>query len=135
MTQTNESGRSMVEMLGVLAIIGVLSVGGIAGYTMAMRSYQANEILQAASMLAMEARLKEATLTTADIGIKNIQGLSGNLSASWTSPKVTVTGTATDAGIGNAVCAKLTSDDTKLVYTGNDCSGTSIAIIYNYAES
>ena len=27
----NESGRSMVEMLGVLAIIGVLSVGGIAG--------------------------------------------------------------------------------------------------------
>ena len=31
----NESGRSMVEMLGVLAIIGVLSVGGIAGYTTA----------------------------------------------------------------------------------------------------
>lgn len=28
----NESGRSMVEMLGVLAIIGVLSVGGIAGH-------------------------------------------------------------------------------------------------------
>ena len=26
-----ESGRSMVEMLGVLAIIGVLSIGGIAG--------------------------------------------------------------------------------------------------------
>ena len=25
----NESGRSMVEMLGVLSIIGVLSVGGI----------------------------------------------------------------------------------------------------------
>ena len=30
---TTESGRSMVEMLGVLAIIGVLSIGGIAGYT------------------------------------------------------------------------------------------------------
>ena len=28
---TQESGRSMIEMLGVLAIIGVLSVGGIAG--------------------------------------------------------------------------------------------------------
>ena len=26
-----EKGRSMVEMLGVLAIIGVLSIGGIAG--------------------------------------------------------------------------------------------------------
>ena len=27
----SESGRSMVEMLGVLAVVGVLSVGGIAG--------------------------------------------------------------------------------------------------------
>ena len=27
----NQSGRSMVEMLGVLAIIGVLSIGAIAG--------------------------------------------------------------------------------------------------------
>ena len=30
MKMNNESGRSMVEMLGVLAIIGVLSIGGIA---------------------------------------------------------------------------------------------------------
>ena len=29
----NSFGRSMIEMLGVLAIIGVLSVGGIAGYS------------------------------------------------------------------------------------------------------
>ena len=29
--KSEQSGRSMVEMLGVLAIIGVLSVGGIAG--------------------------------------------------------------------------------------------------------
>ena len=31
-----QSGRSMVEMLGVLAIIGVLSVGAIAGYSKAI---------------------------------------------------------------------------------------------------
>ena len=36
----NESGRSMIEMLGVLAIIGVLSVGGIAGYSRAMMKYR-----------------------------------------------------------------------------------------------
>ena len=30
------AGRSMVEMLGILAIIGVLSVGAIAGYSKAM---------------------------------------------------------------------------------------------------
>ena len=37
-----QSGRSMVEMLGVLAIIGVLSVGGIAGYSRAMRQHKVN---------------------------------------------------------------------------------------------
>ena len=40
-----ESGRSMVEMLGVLAIIGVISIGGIAGYTYAMDRHRANELL------------------------------------------------------------------------------------------
>ena len=48
-----ESGRSMIEMLGVLAIIGVLSVGGIAGYTTAMRSHRANEIINGVSTLYM----------------------------------------------------------------------------------
>ena len=37
-----ESGRSMVEMLGTLAIIGVLSIGGIAGYSYGMDKYRAN---------------------------------------------------------------------------------------------
>ena len=41
----NEYGRSMIEMLGVLAIIGVLSIGGLAGYTMAMNRHKANNIL------------------------------------------------------------------------------------------
>ena len=38
--QTNPLGRSMIEMLGVLAIIGVLSVGGIAGYSKAMELWK-----------------------------------------------------------------------------------------------
>ena len=38
-----ECGRSMVEMLGVLAIIGVLSVGAIAGYSKAMMKYKLNK--------------------------------------------------------------------------------------------
>ena len=48
----NENGRSMIEMLGVLAIIGVLSVGGIYGYTTAMKKYKSNEVAQTVSMLA-----------------------------------------------------------------------------------
>ncbi len=39
-------GRSMIEMLGVLAIIGVLSVGGIAGYAKAMEKHKINKLIQ-----------------------------------------------------------------------------------------
>ena len=39
------AGRSMIEMLGVLAIIAVLTVGGIAGYSKAMKKYQANKVV------------------------------------------------------------------------------------------
>ena len=39
-------GRSMIEMLGVLAIIGVLSVGGIAGYSKAMIKWKTNKTIE-----------------------------------------------------------------------------------------
>ena len=37
-------GRSMIEMLGVLAIVGVLSIGGIALYRRAVNHHHANSI-------------------------------------------------------------------------------------------
>ena len=40
MSKKSQFGRSMIEMLGVLAIIGVLSVGGIAGYSKAMEMWK-----------------------------------------------------------------------------------------------
>ena len=46
-----ENGRSMVEMLGVLAIIGVLSVGAIAGYSKAMLKYKLNILSQSLTQL------------------------------------------------------------------------------------
>ncbi|MCP4394679.1 MAG: hypothetical protein GY804_10500 [Alphaproteobacteria bacterium] len=39
----SQSGRSMIEMLGVLAIVGVLSVGALAGYSAAMERYKVNK--------------------------------------------------------------------------------------------
>ena len=49
----NQFGRSMVEMIGVLAIIGVLSVGSIAGYQKAMMkrayTYRYREMTDGAS--------------------------------------------------------------------------------------
>ena len=53
MTNKQEQGRSMVEMLGVLAVVGVLSAGGIAGYTYAMDRHRTNELLNEASKRAV----------------------------------------------------------------------------------
>ena len=50
--KNNESGRSMIEMLGVLAIIGVLSVGGIAGYSKAMNKYRINKAVEQITLIS-----------------------------------------------------------------------------------
>ena len=57
-----QSGRSMIEMLGVLAIIGVLSVGGIAGYTKAMMRSKVNSTVE--TMLTIAANVRTLTLRT-----------------------------------------------------------------------
>ena len=54
--KNEQSGRSMVEMLGVLAIIGVLSIGGISGFSKAMSKYRVNKTLDQISMLVMNIR-------------------------------------------------------------------------------
>ncbi len=53
-TKMNEIGRSMIEILGVLAIIGVLSVGAVAGYRYAMDKYRANDIVYEVNMRATD---------------------------------------------------------------------------------
>ena len=57
------AGRSMVEMLGVLAIIGVLSVGAIAGYSKAMTKYKLNKHAESFSMLLNNALQLEGKLS------------------------------------------------------------------------
>ncbi len=52
----NQNGRSMIEMLGVLAIIGVLSVGGIAGYSKAMQKYRINKTIEQITLIASNVR-------------------------------------------------------------------------------
>ncbi|MBR4927786.1 MAG: type II secretion system protein [Alphaproteobacteria bacterium] len=102
----SQSGRSMVEMLGVLAIIGVLSIGGIAGYTMAMNRYRANEVLNIASQLAVLSQTmdqgKGGTATLATLGIDDettVAGLKDNGSISATTNNGTTT--VTISGLTN----------------------------------
>lgn len=66
--KNEQSGRSMVEMLGVLAIIGVLSVGGIAGYSKAMTKFKINKSMDQISMLV-------ANIRTLYSGQRNYSGL------------------------------------------------------------
>ena len=47
----SQFGRSMIEMLGVLAIVAVLSVGGIAGYSKAMEKWKADRLVSEYSYL------------------------------------------------------------------------------------
>ncbi len=50
----SELGRSMVEMLGVLALVGVLSVAAIAGYSYAITKWKAGEVLSDLHVRALE---------------------------------------------------------------------------------
>ena len=69
-----ESGRSMIEMLGVLAIIGVLSVGGIAGYSKAMNKFKTNKVADNVSMIVTNIRTLYAQQKTYD-GLDNVSAV------------------------------------------------------------
>ena len=76
-----ESGRSMVEMLGVLAIIGVLSVGGIAGYSLSMRRHRANQVVDYVAkhaLMAYSLCQKKILDGTATYGSNTISGCESN---------------------------------------------------------
>ncbi len=48
-----ESGRSLVEMLGTLAIMGLIGITGLQGFTYAMKRHRANELLNEANKRAI----------------------------------------------------------------------------------
>ncbi|MCP4393898.1 MAG: hypothetical protein GY804_06475 [Alphaproteobacteria bacterium] len=51
-----ESGRSMIEMLGVLAIVGVLSIGALAGYSQAMTTHKINLAVEEINTIVTDIR-------------------------------------------------------------------------------
>lgn len=53
---TKEAGRSMIEMLGVLAIIGILSVGGLIGFSRAIERHRINETINQVALIAQNTR-------------------------------------------------------------------------------
>ena len=51
MNNTNAVGRSMIEMLGVLAVVGILSAGAMVGYSKAMAKYKADKTIKQMSQI------------------------------------------------------------------------------------
>ena len=51
-----ESGRSMVEIIGVLAVTGILSIGGIAGYNYGINKHRVNRVLQDICLIYLETK-------------------------------------------------------------------------------
>lgn len=84
MAYTNESGRSMVEMLAVLGIIGIISVGGIGAIAFVMTGGQAYRIqseVEAAAQdvqefCAWDKSLTECEPEASDLGLSGDVGIS-----------------------------------------------------------
>ncbi len=76
--RVNEQGRSMIEMLGVLAIVGVLSVGGIAGYSKAMNKFKTNKISDQVQMISTNIRTLFSSQRTYE-GLNNGMALQAGL--------------------------------------------------------
>ncbi len=106
-----ESGRSMVEMLGVLAIVGVLSIGGIAGYSKAMAKYKLNKTLDQVSMIITNVRttfgnqysyagLDNNTAVTYDIAGNDLSHGTSNTLTNAFSGSVTISAASKSDGTG-----------------------------------
>lgn len=82
------AGRSMIEMLGVLAIIAVLKVGGIAGYSKAMQKYKINKMLDDYTMLITNIlehldEFEHVSKNSSQIGLVDVLQASGIIPPSW----------------------------------------------------
>jgi len=113
--RSEQTGRSMVEMLGVLAIIGVLSVGGIAGYSKAMAKYKLTKAMDQVSTTVTNIR-------TLYSGQPNYDGLNtttairmGAVGAEMLNGKSTTSATAAYNAFNGAVT--ITTDSTKQNFT------------------
>ena len=119
---TNEQGRSMVEMLGVLAIIGVIAVGALAGYAQAILKFRtartadeiqtmSDDIFQTYSWMRTYPD-KGKYLTVQDrliadgVGIPDMNPFGGTYEVTTTNTTITISAD----GIPTDACTQLTAE-------------------------
>ena len=125
----SQKGRSMVEMLGILAIIGVLSAGGVYGYGVAMKKHKANELLHQASMLAttISAQIQskgELPTTIEDFGNGKYGTFNPPSEANAEQFTMQIT------GMDSAVCEQMEKMAGGMVRQA-ECSETTLTLTYN----
>ena len=110
-----EKGRSMIEMLGVLAIIGVLSVGGIAGYSKAMEKFKLNQAVKDYTYVTQNILEQSDNLTKSTTSSLTEICLSMNIiPPTWTLSRVTNIGKVFADNLGNSV--DIFKDNTNNLY-------------------
>ncbi|MBE6446036.1 MAG: hypothetical protein E7021_01325 [Alphaproteobacteria bacterium] len=123
----SQCGRSMVEMLGVLSIIGVLSVGGISAYTTAMEKHKANQLLHEASMQA--SIISAQILTDKPLNVQDFGNGKYGTFSDITQPndeqfKMQIT------GMDSAVCEQMEKMAGGMVRKA-ECNGSTLTLTYN----
>ena len=129
-----ESGRSMVEMLGVLAVIGVISVGGIGSYSIAMKKHRANELINEVSKRATVVAMQAASGKTGDVslsefGDSKVSGGTFGQTAKIENKKIKLT----LSGVDEAVCAQMKTSlgDNGIMTIPEECTSSSLTLTFN----
>lgn len=74
-----QTGRSMIEMLAVLAIVGVLSIAALVGFTFAMNKHRANETIYDVMLRATNVPMMDEYYAGKPLGYEfTFSGLAGN---------------------------------------------------------
>lgn len=80
----NQNGRSMIEMLGVLAVIGVLSVGGLSVFTKAQNEHKLSQLIVDITNMSTTAKKMACKYDDGYSNYNKFMGRSKKIPANWT---------------------------------------------------
>ena len=124
-----EGGRSMVEMLGVLAIIGVLTVAGVAGFRYAMNKHYANQTVE--RLMRRAVTVSAQRLLGQNVSLNEFDENDGEYKITLLDPTNNESFTMQVEDIPQEVCQQILGMDWKLAKMNPDnCSEETINFMF-----